>query len=316
MGADDAHSGVALEGPVWWLDDDEGTTESWGLFPLATTSDDFHQVGPVFWSGEESGSDWLVALPLFGYEDREDGSGLFLSLLGGRGRSADGEHAWVNVLGPVYHRSVAAGASSTHVLWPIGHWSDGPERSSWGLWPLVGGDTEKASEHGPESVRSWALLGLVEGVRGELATKLRVAPLFSHATGYDHERDLLDWLTLYGYQRHDDGSRDLHVGTPLVFHHARDGDAVAWSSLLGALDYETDGTDSSFDLLWYLYRQHTTDGVTRRDLFPFVTWDSGTSRSTGEDRTEFSFLWRLLHYERRGDRRGGHFLFFPWGVTD
>ena len=51
----------------------------------------------------------------------------------------------------------------------------------------------------------------------------------------------------------------------------------------------------------------TKDERTKRDIFPFVTWDTGPAE------TRVSFLWRLLHYERRGERRGGHVLFVPWG---
>ena len=71
--------------------------------------------------------------------------------------------------------------------------------------------------------------------------------------------------------------------------------------------YQTFQDQSEFSLLYYLYRQKRTSTETRRDIFPFVTWDSG------EKRSGFSFLWRLLNYERKGDKVGGHFLFIPWG---
>ena len=64
---------------------------------------------------------------------------------------------------------------------------------------------------------------------------------------------------------------------------------------------------SSFRLLWYLYRQKTKGKQTRRDFFPFFTWD------TGEERSRFSFLWRLFNWQRDGEKVGGHFLFIPWG---
>jgi hypothetical protein len=49
------------------------------------------------------------------------------------------------------------------------------------------------------------------------------------------------------------------------------------------------------------------DGATSRDIFPFISWD------TEANATRFSFLWRVLRYERDGARRGGHVLFVPWG---
>ena len=70
---------------------------------------------------------------------------------------------------------------------------------------------------------------------------------------------------------------------------------------------ETTPSRSSFRLLYYLYRSETEAGRTQRDIFPFVTWD------TGPDEVKVSFLWRLFRYERRGDRSGGNILFVPWG---
>ena len=300
-------------GPAWWHDDESGELNSWGLFPLVTNINEFYQLGPVFWEENNAGDlAYLVALPLFGFSNRDDGSGMMLSLLGGKGWDAEGETAWLNVLGPVYHHSRDGDDRSTHLLWPFVHWAEGETESDWYLWPLVGSETQAASEDHAGRTRTWGLAGLIEGSGSDASglDSLRVAPLFSHLSADAGAGGLLDWLTLYGSQAYGDGARSMHVGTPLVFNHYRDGDVVRWSALLDVLDYETDGTDSSFELLWYLYRQRTTGSDTRRDFFPFVSWDSGA------DSTEFSFLWRLLHYESQGDRSGGHFLFFPWGDTD
>ena len=59
--------------------------------------------------------------------------------------------------------------------------------------------------------------------------------------------------------------------------------------------------------MYFGYRSETNNGLTSRDIFPFITWD------TGPDEINVSFLWRLLHYQRKGDRRGGHILFIPFG---
>ncbi|HEX6882511.1 MAG TPA: hypothetical protein VF530_03960 [Planctomycetota bacterium] len=95
---------------------------------------------------------------------------------------------------------------------------------------------------------------------------------------------------------------------PLLFGYERGEDALSWHGPLGLVRYARDAEARRFSLLYYGYRSETRAGRTRRDLFPFVTWDSGP------DETSWSFLWRVLRYERKGERRGGHVLFVPWGA--
>ena len=84
-------------------------------------------------------------------------------------------------------------------------------------------------------------------------------------------------------------------------------DELAWSGPLGLVHYETDAKRSQFSLLYYGFRSETRDTKTTRDIFPFITWD------TGPDETHVSFVWHLLNYEHKADRRGGHVLFIPSG---
>lgn len=92
-----------------------------------------------------------------------------------------------------------------------------------------------------------------------------------------------------------------------LWDYERRPDALRWSAILGLASYDRDVERSRFHFLWYGYRRETRGDRTTRDIFPFITWDSGP----GE--LEWSFLWRLVHYERRGARRGGHVLFLPIG---
>lgn len=100
-----------------------------------------------------------------------------------------------------------------------------------------------------------------------------------------------------------------HVRIPLVCAYERAQDELEWSGPLGLVHYERDSERARFSLLYYGYRSETKDRRTSRDIFPFLTWD------TGPDEQRISFLWRLFHYERQGERRGGHVLFVPWGET-
>lgn len=94
---------------------------------------------------------------------------------------------------------------------------------------------------------------------------------------------------------------------PLIFSYERTGEEVAWSGPLWLLNSRKDCDSSSFNFLFYGYRSKTEGTRTTRDIFPFVTWDSDL------EETEVSFLWRLFRYRRKGDQRGGHILFIPWG---
>ncbi len=97
---------------------------------------------------------------------------------------------------------------------------------------------------------------------------------------------------------------------PLLFDYERVGNEVDWSGPLWSVMSSKKGDSSSFRLLYYLYHSETNGASTQRDIFPFVTWD------TGPEETRFSFLWRLFRYENRGGRRSGNFLFLPWGSSE
>jgi hypothetical protein len=97
------------------------------------------------------------------------------------------------------------------------------------------------------------------------------------------------------------------VRLPLLYGYERTPDELSWIGPLGLASYGRDAAGERRSFLYYGYRSETKGEHTSRDIFPFITWDSGP------DETEWSFLWRFLHYERKGVRRGGHVLFFPWG---
>ena len=98
-----------------------------------------------------------------------------------------------------------------------------------------------------------------------------------------------------------------HVRIPLLYGYERSATEKSWYGPLGLVQYDEDPERERFSLFYYGFRSETKGGRTSRDIFPFVTWDSGP------DETRWSFLWRFLHYERKGERRGGHVLFIPWG---
>jgi len=315
---------VNWAGPAWWLDGEDETESGWGLFPLAMNLGTFHQAGPVFWAETDDGdTDYLVAFPLYGYGRREDGGGVFVSLLGAKGWDAEGQTEFLNILWLLYHRSQSETSASTNILLPFVNWAHDENESSWRLWPLFGHSEGRTPGTAPEAdatadsqasaqaedwSKDWALMGLYERKTSTNKTgSVRLAPLFSYKAEGTGQQTLFDALSLVSFQRTAEDTSELHVGTPLVFNYYEESEGHSWNALLGALDYETDGNGSSFDLLYYLYRSHTTGTETRRDIFPFITWDSG------REHAKFSFLHRLFNYERDGERTGGHILFIPWG---
>lgn len=97
------------------------------------------------------------------------------------------------------------------------------------------------------------------------------------------------------------------VSFPLLWSYERTNEDVEWNGPLWLVHHARDAESRRSSFLWYGYRSETKGERTTRDFFPFITWDSAP------DETTLSFFWRLLRYERRGDRRGGYFLFIPLG---
>lgn len=94
---------------------------------------------------------------------------------------------------------------------------------------------------------------------------------------------------------------------PLLFHREVDGAKSQWNGPLWLISSKTEPEHSKFSLLYYGFRSETKGEETRRDIFPFITWDSS---ATGVNR---SFMWRVFHYRSDGEKSGGHVLFIPWG---
>lgn len=299
-----AHVGAGLNfvGPAWWQRE-AGATTGWGLFPLLTFTEGFNQVGIVAWSNDvESGARMVLAAPFYFAWTDETGQSMWLTPLGGRSVSADGDYGFVNVLGPLYHRDFTPSETTTHVLWPLFSRTRGDVVTSWTAWPLAGHNDVVDSA----AWRTWALAGLVEANGHADLDGLRVWPLFSVQGADSLPADFLHDAGLYGFERLDQDAYDLHIGTPLLFDLSVRADRREWSVLLGALDYAATDERTDFDLLWYLYRHHRQGTATRRDFFPFASFDTDT------DTSDFAFLWRLLHIERNGDDYSGHILFVPF----
>ncbi|HKB17259.1 MAG TPA: hypothetical protein VKF62_14420, partial [Planctomycetota bacterium] len=108
-------------------------------------------------------------------------------------------------------------------------------------------------------------------------------------------------------RRNTETRRRRQVRLPPLFRYVAEGEDRSWSALLGLVGAEKKEGRSRFSVLYSLYRTETEGERTTRDLFPFLTWDSGPEEK------RVSFLWRVFRYERVGGKTRGHILFIPWG---
>jgi hypothetical protein len=284
-------------GTAWWSFDDKKGLASGGLSPLMTLGDKIGQVGPVFWDNDaDERSSFLTVLPLF-HSGREGDNHIFLTPLGGRGWSTDGETRFANIMGPIFHRYWRDEETATHVLWPLFHRKTAPNMSSTRLLPLFSREVK-----GKNTTTS-ALLWLFNHKHHDGKKYTRLWPLFT-VSDLNSRPGLFDFLTLYANLRDEKASR-IQIGSGFVFQLTRgreqgerDSDALPW-------DDEQEVTTSSLHLLWYLVRVNRVGQSIHRDFFPFISWDSSPERS------RFSFLHRVFSYERSQAGSRYHVFFIP-----
>ena len=83
-----------------------------------------------------------------------------------------------------------------------------------------------------------------------------------------------------------------------------------WKFLWGVLQSKKKDDRAQTSFLKYLYRREQEKEEVRRDIFPFVKWDSGKE-------SRFSFLGfdkigYLFNVKKDSEGWGGHFCFIPW----
>lgn len=321
-------------GTAWWSFDDREDKVKGGLFPLLTLGTRIEQLGPVFWDNDNSeNTDSITVFPLFSYSKNGDGH-TFISPLGGRGWSRNREARFTNILGPIFHMHWRGKERSTHVLWPVFNSKTGSNFSSIRLFPLFSREVRDSTSTtnvlwpvfrsrtrpGMKSTRIFplysrvekdaatttsALLGIFENKRDGDKQYLRLWPLFSDSNMGIHPNPP-DFLTLYSILG-DNGASRIQIGTGLLFAMTRDeaGETTGWNALLCALGYKKEGLSEKYHALWFLYRVKREGDKTHRDFFPFITWD------TAPESSRFSFLHRVVHYERTETGRRFHLFFIP-----
>ena len=332
-------------GPVWWTRDRQapdgtpGKIDGFGLFPIVwrdrdhdTTVvapfwwdlHDHFALAPLWWHDRESDSRVLFPLwwefddpehgthsqtlfPLWHYATEGDQRRL-ITPLGGRGWSTDGSTRFVNVLGPLYHRSEAAGASYTAFAWPLFSAHRSATESRTALRPFWSHESARSAPDGPlEREESTVLLGLGRHLRDEQGDAWRAWPLFA-TSDHPSQESFLDLFTLYGHRRQQDGS-ELQLGTALLFQldrwgsdpSERSGDPRSWEAHVATLlsfghrEFEAatlpDGSQDGGP------RQHDHVGF----LFDWFLWSRTTA--VADVRARHLRVPLLFEYEREPQSR-------------
>ncbi len=305
-------------GPVWWTDD--AAAPSHGLFPLywRHPATDTTVVAPLYFDFQESftlapfwwhsrTSDSQVLFPLWWNFESEDGvrqsrtllplwqrtdDGRYhhwITLVGGRGWSDDGAEEFINVLGPLYHRSERGDAYTyTAVAWPLFASERDGERRSMRLSPLWA----HASDPATQLDETELLLGLWRKRDDASGTSWRAVPLASYATDSSHT-NLLDVLTLASHERSPEGTSTRVLGSLLLSLERSDpdehGECRSWSTLIGwLLHLEHDSTPVVEKALESWRAEHATDSHFEREtqgfLFDWFLWER--TKLVGVDLTE------------------------------
>ncbi len=295
-----------------------GTTElgrSWRFWPLASASND------------EAADGWIDRATLFRHETRGDVTRDWLAPIyyGERRPGVTRDEALLSLA-----RHVRTDEGSAWRLWPVFSYTDADELDDLidaftpiGIHPHsrkthvhVGTSLIFALDFYGEEKRSWDVRTLTFFDLGhrerpaEAATTESVETEKPAVIERDHAGFLFDWFLVdHRVVATPDGGRhdESHYRLPLLHEYERSGDDSEWDLLCYAVHSKQTVDEGKFSVLGYGYRSERHGAETKRDIFPFITYD------TAPDSTYFAFLWRLYHYERHGDRSGGHVLFIPWG---
>ena len=300
---------------------------SWRLWPLASVSE------------EDTSPDWLYDMALFSRNRHGETRTSWLFPLYQRTRDAERDEIR-SLLGLGY--ASWHGSSSRVGLWPLFSVSSGQRDDSLGhALTLFGSSTW---EHGSSFHLLGPLLYRTSEERREGSFTEDTRALFFLRSRHEErepkppvsrfleERNLVErrrYSAFFDAFLVEHASYDVlaepgasaepvervdrtRVRVPLLYGYEREGSEVDWSGPLWSVRSHSSPAEdrSSFRFLYYLYRSETEGERTQRDVFPFLTWD------TGPDEVRVSFLWRLFRYERRNGKTAGNFLFVPWGSLD
>lgn len=293
---------------LWWSgSDSEGSYQT--LFPLFHKSEykDEKTLYLFPWlSSSDSHSSTSILLPVFYNNQNQNGDRSFYTFLGGY--SKEGESSDL-MLTPLWWSGTGPN-ESYQTLFPISHsytgkykksiylfpWSSskGKYTESKKLFPLFS-YSQRINDEGELTRKNWhfpMILPVLEKEKTQNGSKISalLGTLFEHKVTDDSSSgDLL--LFMADWDKTAESSR---FRFPAIFN------------LTGLVDISRQEETSKVKLL--LYSHEKSPESTKRDIFPFITWDSG------KDESGFSFLWRVFETHNRNGQKGGHVFFIPYGA--
>lgn len=284
------------------------------LFPwLSTKNNDkkLKSLLPLFWSFEDKHKSGSTIFPLY-YASSKGENSTFRSLLGGYSKNADSSSINVTpfwwsgkdknrsyqTLFPLYFHNENKNSSSTYLLpW---YSRSSPRTSLKRLFPLFYTYTENDKD-GDLKENKWCVPSVLPLVSSS-TTKERSRTKGLFGALYNNEREgtkahgsVLGWLADWKSDTEEGSSRFRFPG---IWN---------WDGLIGTSSNTKEETSS---VNFLLYKSETKKDITRRNIFPFITLDSGKNSS------DFSFLYKVFETHRKNGKKGGHFFFIPWGNQD
>jgi hypothetical protein len=326
---------------AYWENKNNGDNTHY-LFPYYSTKDGGSTSStflPLYFSGEEdNGSSYSTLFPLFFQNSNAKGEERFHSLLGGY--SKNGDDVDLNVTPLWWSGSDDKGSYQT--LFPLYYNSEYGDEENLYLFPYF----STKDSHGGGSLlfplfiesedknSSFLLTPLSFSYEEKKASGLHIVPLFNSSKKLDDKGEIKEsswqfpWLiplvsnkqkkdsfetsSLFGAIYHNKGNKTEGSGSVLGFLAGWEKTETtsrfrfpAIFNMTGLIDLSEDEKSSKVNM--FFYSSETTETTTRRDIFPFITWDNG------ENESGFSFLWRVFETHDRNGKKGGHFMFIPWG---
>lgn len=277
---------------------------------------------PIFHHGLDKDEECLYIFPWLSYKDKHESASMlfplfyqssndqgdysFYTLLGGHSR--DGSSS--DTMAALLWWSGSKPGSSYKTLLPIFHHSEGADEESLYIFPWYSSKSSKSKsrflfplfkssqsydEEGRLSRDQWnfpMLIPLVEkqNTKNGTNTSALLGALFEHEVNGDSSSgDVLIFLADW-----ENTPKSSKFRFPAIFN------------LRGLIEVSKDEEKSKVNFL--LYSHEKTEKSVRRDIFPFITWDSG------ENESGFSFLWRVFETHNRNGKKGGHIFFIPYGA--
>ena len=261
-----------LAGLGHWQQSGPNRENAWRLWPLAAK-----------WDGRRP-PDWLYYLTLGGWNTNANGLRWHLTPL-------------------VRYQNDSDGADFR--AWPLlSTWNGHNPGSFFDYFSLLNWGRHDNGHH-------FSLTSLLGSSRSNERRSLWAWPLVNHKRHTSYVKTRIGSGLLYNYTQRqantDNPTTTHHI--PLLFKSRRNEQHHKMRVLFGAVSYDREKDDRTrMSVLKYLYRREREGDDVRRDIFPFVKWDSSP------DAGRFSFLGRVWNMERDANgKRKGHVLFIPWG---